>query len=52
MSDPCVPRRGLFVALCALDRVYRVSRALTRHAKEVAARRDLAAGSVVAALAS
>jgi hypothetical protein len=31
MSDPCAPRRGLFVAPCTLDRVYRVSRAPTRH---------------------
>jgi hypothetical protein len=52
MSHPCALRRGLFVALCALDRVYRVSRAPTRQAKAVAARHDLAAGSVVTALAS
>lgn len=57
MSDPCAPRRGLFVALCALDRVYRVSRAPTRKPAEAAmaarvvrAREDL--GSVVTALAS
>jgi hypothetical protein len=36
MSDPCAPRRGLFVALCALDRVYRLSRAPTRHEKALA----------------
>jgi hypothetical protein len=60
MSDPCTLRRGLFVALCALDRVYRVSRAPTRHEKAVAARHDLTRvvracedlGSVVTALAS
>jgi len=35
MSDPCAPR-GLFVALCALDRAYRLSRAPTRHEKALA----------------
>jgi hypothetical protein len=57
MSDRCAPRRGLFAALCALDRVYRGSGAPTRKAAEAAmaarvvrACEDL--GSVVTALAS
>ena len=57
MSDPRAPRCGLFVALCALDRVYRVSRASARTPAEaaMAARVVLACddpGSVVTALAS
>ena len=53
MSDPCAPRCGLFVALCALDRLYRGSRAPAEAA--MAARVVRACddpGSVVTALAS